>query len=93
MITDDKIRDEILQYDINTKAAKILPLSSGKFDNYKYFADKEILSFDQSRITKQARFAYSHLKKALEKQQKLKMQLKKQLKIELKNKSQAQIKN
>ena len=30
----DKIRDEKLQYDINRKAAKILPLSSGKIDIY-----------------------------------------------------------
>ena len=32
MTTDDKIRDEKLQYDINREAA----LSSGKIDKYKY---------------------------------------------------------
>ena len=42
MITDDKIRNEKLQYDINKKAAKISALSSGKIDKYilqvkKYF--------------------------------------------------------
>ena len=30
--TDDKIRDEKLQYDINREAAKISALSSGKVD-------------------------------------------------------------
>ena len=33
---DDKIRNEKLQYDINREAAKILVLSSGKIDKYKY---------------------------------------------------------
>ena len=32
MITEDKIRDEKLQYDINREAAKISALSSGKID-------------------------------------------------------------
>ena len=32
MIIDDKTRDEKLQYDINRDAAKMLVLSSGKFD-------------------------------------------------------------
>ena len=34
MTIGDKIRDEKLQYDINRKAAKILPLSSEKIDKY-----------------------------------------------------------
>ena len=34
MTTDGKIKDEKLQYDINTSAAKISALSSGKL--YKY---------------------------------------------------------
>ena len=33
MTTDDKIRDEKLQYDINREAAKISVLSSGKLIN------------------------------------------------------------
>ena len=33
MKTDDKIRDEKLQYDINREAAKILALSSEKLIN------------------------------------------------------------
>ena len=32
MIIDDKSRDETLQYDINTQAAKVSALSSGKID-------------------------------------------------------------
>ena len=36
MITDDKIRDEKLQNDINRQAAKISTLSSDKIDKYEY---------------------------------------------------------
>ena len=32
MEINDKIRDEKLQYDINTEIAKLLALSSGKID-------------------------------------------------------------
>ena len=56
MTTDDKIRDEKRQYDINKEAAKILALSSGKIDKYEYLA---------GNISK---LAYSLLGKAFEKQ-------------------------
>ena len=36
MIIDDKSRDETLQYDINTQAAKVSALSSGKIDKKEY---------------------------------------------------------
>ena len=36
MATDDKVRDEKLQYNINREAAKISALSSGKIDKYDY---------------------------------------------------------
>ena len=36
MTTNDQIRDDKLQYDINRKAAIILTLSSSKIDNYEY---------------------------------------------------------
>ena len=36
MITNDKIRDEKLQYDIRRRAAKMSALSSGKIDKYEY---------------------------------------------------------
>ena len=34
MTTDDKIREEIIRYNINREAAKISALSPGKIDNY-----------------------------------------------------------
>ena len=34
MTTEDQIKDEKLQYDINREAAKISALSSGKLDKY-----------------------------------------------------------
>ena len=70
MAIDDKIRDEKLQYDINRGAAKISALSSGKIDKYEYLTGDEILPSDQSRIIKQAKFTYSPLGKALEKERK-----------------------
>ena len=36
MTTDEKIRDEMLQYDINREPAKISALSSGKIDKYEF---------------------------------------------------------
>ena len=33
MTIDNKIKNEILQYDLNREVAKILALSSGKIDN------------------------------------------------------------
>ena len=70
MTTDDKIKDEKLQYDINREAAKISALSSGKIDKYEYLTGEEILPPDQCRIIEQARFTYSLLGKAFEKQAK-----------------------
>ena len=37
MTTDDQIKNEKRQYDINREAAKISTLSSGKIDKYEYF--------------------------------------------------------
>ena len=68
MAIDDKIKDEKLQYDINREEAKISTLSSGKTDKYEYLTGEEILPSDQSRIIEQAKFAYSPLGKAFEKQ-------------------------
>ena len=36
MTSDDKVKDEKLQYKINRQAAKISALSSGKNDKYDY---------------------------------------------------------
>ena len=54
MTTDDKIRDEKLQYDIKKEAAKISALSFGKIDKYEYVTGEEILPLDQSRVIEQA---------------------------------------
>ena len=43
MKIDENFENEQLQYDINTAAAKISVLSSGKIDKYGYLIDEEIL--------------------------------------------------
>ena len=68
MTIEDQIKDEKLQYDINREAAKISALSSGKIDKYEYLTGEEILSSNQQQIIQQAKFSYSPLGKALEKQ-------------------------
>ena len=68
MTIDDQIRDEKLQYDINREAAKISALSSGKIDKYEYLTGEEILPSNQKQIIEQAKFTYSPLVKAFEKQ-------------------------
>ena len=68
MTINDQIRDEKLQYDINRKAAEISALSSGKIDKYEYLTGKEILPSNQQKIIEQAKFTYSALGKAFEKQ-------------------------
>ena len=68
MTIEDQIKDEKLQYDINREAAKISVLSSGKLDKYEYLTGEEILPSNQRQIIQQAKFNYSPLGKALEKQ-------------------------
>ena len=68
MTIEDQIKDEKLQYDINREAAKISALSSGKLDKYEYLTGEEILPSNQQQIIEQAKFNYSPLGKALEKQ-------------------------
>ena len=58
MTTDDKIRDEKIQYDINREAAKISVLSSGKIDKYQYLTG-EILPSNQMQIKELAKFRKS----------------------------------
>ena len=60
MKIDDKIRDK--------KYISILALSSGKIDKFESLTDEETLPSNQSRIIEQAKFAYSSLGKAFEKQ-------------------------
>ena len=71
MTTDDKIRGEKIQYDINREAAKISALSSCKIDKYGLLTGEEILLFNQRKITEQAKYAYSSLGKAFEKKGRL----------------------
>ena len=63
MTSDNKIKDEKLQYNINREVAKISALSPGKINKYEYLTGK-----DQGRIIEQARFTYAPLGKAFEKQ-------------------------
>ena len=59
MKTDDKIKDEKLQHNINRETAKIPELSSDKIDKYQFLTGEEILPSDQSSIMRQAKFRYS----------------------------------
>ena len=68
MTIDDQISGEKLQYDINWEAAKISALWSGKIHKYEYLTGEDILLVIQQQIIEQARFTYSPLGKALEKQ-------------------------
>ena len=70
MTIKDQIKNEKLQYDINREAAKISALSSRKLDKYKYLTGEEILPSNQQQIIQQAKFNYSPLGKAIEKQRK-----------------------
>ena len=70
MTTEDRINDEKLQYDINREAAKTSALSLGKIDKYEYFTGEEILPSNQRQIIERAKFTYSLLGKAFEKQTK-----------------------
>ena len=56
-----------MQYDNNREAAKAWALS-GKIDKYDYLKGEVILPSDQSGIIEQAKFTYSPLRKAFEKQ-------------------------
>ena len=68
MTIEDQIKDEKLQYDINREAPKISALSPGKIDKYEYLTSEEISPSNQQRIIQQAKFNYSPLGKAFEKQ-------------------------
>ena len=70
MTIEDQIKDEKLQYDIHREAAKISALLSGKIDKYEYLTREEILPSNQQQIIEQAKFTYSPLGKAFEKQTK-----------------------
>ena len=68
MTINDQIRNRKLQYDINREAAKISALSSGKIDKYECLTGEETLPSNRQQIIEQAKFTYSPLGKAFEKQ-------------------------
>ena len=68
MTTDNKNRDEKLEYNIDREAAKISVLSSEKIDKYEYLTGEEIISLNQRKKIGQATFTYYLLGKAFEKQ-------------------------
>ena len=68
MTIDDQIRDQKLPYDINSKAAEMSALSSGKINKYEYVTGNKILPSNQQQMIEQAKFTYSPLGKAFEKQ-------------------------
>ena len=85
---DEKIRDEKLQYNINREAAKTSALSSGKIDKYEFLTGEEMLPPDQRKVIEKAKFAYSPLGTAFEKQTKMiEYRGEKQLKAIVDNKS------
>ena len=68
MTINDQIRGQKLRYDINREAAKISALLSGKIHKYEYLTGEDILPSNQQQIIEQAKFTYSPLGKAFEKQ-------------------------
>ena len=63
-----RLEDEKLQYDINSEAAKISALTSGKIHKYEYLTGEGILPSNQHQVIEQARFTYSPSGKYFEKQ-------------------------
>ena len=68
MAIDDQIRDEKLQYGVNGETAKISALLSNKIGKDEYLTGEEILPSNQKQIIEEAKFTYSPLGKAFEKQ-------------------------
>ena len=70
MTIEDQIKDKKLQYDTDRGAAKISAILSGKIDKYEYLTGEEILPSNQRQMIEQAKFTYSPLGKAFEKETK-----------------------
>ena len=68
MTINHQIRDKKLQFDINREAAKISALSSSKIHKHEYLTGEDILSSNQQQIIEQAKFTYSPMGRAFEKQ-------------------------
>ena len=67
-MTTDEIRDEKLQSNINKEAAKLSALPSGRIDKYEYVKGEETLLSNRRQKIEQAKFTYSFLEQALEKE-------------------------
>ena len=65
---NDQIKDEKLRYNINREASQISALSSGNIQKYENLTGEDILPSNQQQIIEQAKFNYSPLGKAFEKQ-------------------------
>ena len=61
MTINDQIRDEKIQSDINSEAAKISAFSSGEVRKYEYLTGEDILPSNQQQLIEQAKFTYSPL--------------------------------
>ena len=69
MTIDDEIRDEKLQYDINTEKLQNISLII-ILNKCECLTGEEILPCNQKQIIEQAKFTYSLLDKTFEKQSK-----------------------
>ena len=66
-----EIRDEKIQHNINTGAAKTSALTSDKIDKYDYFTREGILCYGLvSQLVEQDKFTYTYHEKVFEKQRK-----------------------
>ena len=80
-ILDDKIKAEKVTHDLGQESAKISALKSGNIDKYEYLTGQEIIPTGQAADLAHAKFEYSPLGKAFEKQVKtIKEQGEKQVK-------------
>ena len=90
MTTENKIKNEKLQYAINRKAAKSYALSSSITNKQEYIKGEEILHISQRKIVENSRFTCSPPNRILEKTNEIRltMRLKSKpwLEIQLENK-------
>ena len=72
--------DTTLAKNLLERIFRISALSSGKIGKYEYLTGEEILPLDQIRVIEHAKFTYSPLGEAFEKQKKFERQGEKQIK-------------
>ena len=84
MRTDDKIRDEKLQYYMNRSAVKILTLLSGEVDKCEYLTCENISLFNKSQTLDKAEFTNSPLGKTMGKRANKQVDISKSLNLYLK---------